>query len=419
MTSTNPNTTAMAFKLTPYGEVLDLSNDKDTKLFKSACDAFETTFDGELKNVTSFIDKVKNRAKHIQCYGIFNVTTPLGGTLSLFDKWSTISKGEVRAAAATRWGTDNWEKQASYIMGKAILDSLSEDFRARVIQFQQEYEIAQGGSTYNDGPCVLKRIIDLVFIQMDDEGFTIRDEIINMKLSDHGDNVIEYNSTIKDLVRHLESTPEGMSEQAIKHNLIMAYKEARNDEFTRFVEQIMNSGALPPIVELMSRAEKKYKQLVNSGTWNAISKDEQILALKIETKKLRKELKKKPKKQSKKLPARKEKHSKHGRKDDDRFSWMYKEPQKGEKKVTKRNGKEWAWCKYHKKWVVKHTDKFGEHTSETCLLNPKNKNKKGREKLAVEIAANVAEQADSEGVPTDSDASMDISVEEDSSEDES
>ena len=136
-------------------------------------------------------------------------------------------------------------------MGKAILDSLSEEFRGRVIQFQQEYEITQGGATYNDGPCALKQIFDLVFVQTDDEGFTIRDKILSMKLTDHGENIIEYNSAIKDLVRHLESTPEGMSEQAMKHNLIMTYKQARNEEFTRFIEPLMNSGPLPPIVDLM------------------------------------------------------------------------------------------------------------------------------------------------------------------------
>ena len=70
---------------------------------------------------------------------------------------------------------------------------------------------------------------------------------------------------------------------------------------------------------------------------------------------------------------------------------------------------------------MKLTNKFGEHTSDTCLLNPKNKNKKGWQdkKLAVEIAANIAEEDDGEGVPTDSDASMDISVDEESSGDES
>ena len=55
----------------------------------------------------------------------------------------------------------------------------------------------------------------------------------------------------------------------------------------------MNSGALRPIVDLMSRAKKKYKQLVNARTWNEVSKDEQILVLKIEMKKLRKRIEEK------------------------------------------------------------------------------------------------------------------------------
>ena len=148
---------------------------------------------------------------------------PAGETLSLFDKWSTITKGKVCAAAATRWGMDNWVKQASYIMGKALLDSFSEDFWARVIQFVQEYEISQNGETYNDGPCVLKQIFDLVFIQTEDEGFTIQDKILSMKLTDYNQNVVEYNIAMKDLIRHLDSTSQGMSDQAIKHSLVKAY----------------------------------------------------------------------------------------------------------------------------------------------------------------------------------------------------
>ena len=160
---------------------------------------------------------------------------------------------------------------------------------------------------------------------------------------------------------------------------------------------------------------------MNAGTWNEIPKDKQILALKIETKKLKKELKKKPKKRNEKPPARRERRTKHGQKDEERHAWMYKEPKPGEKKIVKQSGKEWAWCKYHKKWVVKHTDKFGEHTSETCLLNPKNKDKKGRgqKKLAVEVEANAVNEEDGEGVPTDSDESMDVSIESNSSGDES
>ena len=83
---------------------------------------------------------------------------------------------------------------------------------------------------------------------------------------------------------------------------------------------------------------------------------------------------------------------------------MYKEPKPGEKKIVKQSGKEWAWCKYHKKWVVKHTE---------------DKKGRGQKKLAVEVEANAVNEEDGEGVPTDSDESMDVSIESNSSGDES
>ena len=407
------------FKLTLYGQVLDLNVDKDTKLFKSACDPFENTFDGEIKNVTSFIDKVKNRAKHIQCYSIFDIRTPNGTTLSLFDKWSTISEEEVHAAAATRWGDNNWKKQASYIMGKAILESLNEEFRAHVIQGSTDYEMIKGGTKYNDGPCILKRIFDLVFIQTDDEGFTIRDQILNMTLADHDYNVIEYNTAMKDLIAHLNSTQDEMSDRATKHSLIKAYSDAKNDAFKRYIEQMVNFGSLPGIEEIMTKAERKYKQLVNEGKWDEVSKEEQILALKVENDKLKREKKaKKRSKRDKKNPRKEKRNKQDHEKGDD--SWMYKTPKQGDPQIIKRENKEWNWCKHHKKWVVKYTERFGEHTSDTCLLNPKNKGKGGKKggKKRVEVDAHIARD-DNEGVDTNSDdTDVDLS-EEESSDDES
>ena len=420
--TTGPNPGGTLFRLTPYGDVLDLSNDKDTKLFKSACDPFETSFNGEIKHVTPFIDKVKNRAKHIQCYSIFNVQMPNGNHMSLFDKWSTITKEEVRAAAANRWTTNNWAKQASYIMGKSILESLSEEFRARVIQGAEDYEMIEAGAKYNDGPCLLKRIFDLVFVQTDDEGFTIRDKILTMKLSDYDYNVIEFNAAMKDLTMHLKATEDEMGDKATKHSLIRAYNDAKNDTFKRYIEQMVNFGSLPGLTDIMLKAERKYKQLVNEGKWDEVSKEEQILALKVENNRLKKE--RKTKKRSKKdtRSPKKDKKSRQDKETDD--SWMYKAPKQGDPATIKTQGKEWNWCKHHKKWVVIYTKRFGEHTSDTCLLNPKNKGKKAKkldkksEKKRVQIDAN-AVQDDSDGVPTNSDSSDDESSGDESSDNES
>ena len=71
--------------------------------------------------------------------------------------------------------------------------------------------------------------------------------------------------------------------------------------------------------------------------------------------------------------------------------------------------------------MVKHTNYFGKHISETCLLSLKNKDekeKKGRRDLAVEVKASTAGGQD-QGVVTGSHTLMDISTAEESSGNES
>ena len=60
-------------------------------------------------------------------------------------------------------------------------------------------------------------------------------------------------------------------------------------------------------MELTSQVEYKDEQLINAGTWNKVSNDEQP---EIETKKLKKELRKKPKKLGEKTSTRRERDAK-------------------------------------------------------------------------------------------------------------
>ena len=63
--------------------------------------------------------------------------------------------------------------------------------------------------------------------------------------------------------------------------------------------------------------------------------------------------------------------------------WLTKAPDK-EDEIKTFDGKEWNFCKHHKKWVVKHS-RMGQHTSATCRINPKNKNKKKTGKKEVQV----------------------------------
>ena len=94
-------------------------------------------------------------------------------------------------------------------------------------------------------------------------------------------------------------------------------------------------------------------------------------------------------------------------------SWMKKKPKAGKEDVVMEvDGRNWNWCKYHKKCVLTNSCKFGEHSSKTCKLNPKNeKNKKKKSSPEVRLDANAAsmddnsDSADSNASSSSSDSS--------------
>jgi len=397
------------FQLTPYGRTLNLNDEKDTKLFKSASDAFETTFGGEAKHATSFIDKIRNRSNHIQCTDIFTVTNENGERISLFDKWQSIELSKVRDESMQRWRVNNWKKQASYITGKVIMESLGEEFCSRVIQHHHDYQIEAHGTKQNDGPLLLKVILDLVYIQTDMEGFTIRETLSKMNLKDYKYDLIEVHQKVMDLIAQLRSTPDEIRDNATKLHLVNIYKTAKSDKFCDFIEQLQNFGKLPRPNELIKLAEKKYQQLVDDGLWLAPSKQEQLLAFKVENDKLKKEnksLKKSKKRKSREQPTRSSKKPRRGTRNDD---WMTIAPKKHEKTTMERDGKVWNWCKFHEKWVIAKSAKFGEHSSDTCLLNPKNQSKQKEKKL--KVVANLAQEDNVTTSGSESESEMSESTE--------
>ena len=148
--------------LTPYGRVLELQTPGDAKLYTLACQPFTPLFDGTPESLISFADQVLNRAIELQCRDIFHVTagTDQFGApivLDILTKWSSIDLSVAQTAAYLRWSTPTWHQQASYIMGKVILDSLSPSFRARLTQYTTAYLI----QSYPDGPLLMKTIFGL------------------------------------------------------------------------------------------------------------------------------------------------------------------------------------------------------------------------------------------------------------------
>jgi len=286
------------------------------------------------------------------------------------------------------------------------MESLTEDFRARVIQHKEKYELQiNDSSVQTDGPSLMKTILDLVFIQTDMEGFTIHETLSKINLKDYKYDLIVVHKRVRDLVAQLRSTPDEISDTATKLHLINIYKTAKSDKFCDFIEQLQNLGRLPTTNELIKLAEKKYQQLLDSGLWLAPSKHEQLMAFKVEMAKLKKEnksLKKGMKrkssqrgKTSKASPAKKPKKK-------EPEDWKLIPPKKGGPTSMTKDGKTWNYCKYHEKWVLAKSAKFGEHSSDTCFLNPKNKGKKVENEGKLKVMANYSENQELVNTDTES-----------------
>ena len=187
----------------------------------------------------------------------------------------------------------------------------------------------------------------------------------------------------------------------VRYILLDIYKTARCKDFKTFI-QTKKDMKLPNLMELMQESEDKYRDLMKSGKWSQTPKDELILALQAKTKQLTKEnkalAKSKRKKKEKKSDKRtnKAKRRKISNKQEHRTKdreWMTIPPKEGkDEDIITREGKEWAWCTFHKKWVV-YKSRFGTHTSKTCRLNPNNNSNKDKKpnKPKVKIDAHQAQ----------------------------
>jgi len=413
------------FNLKPYGRVLDTTTKRGSELYNQAIKAFESKYDGNEGTFHNFMSKVKQRAGHLMCGGIFNVEEN-GKTYNLFEDYSSITTEMAKGTAMNRWRINDWHKQGSYIMGMAMLDSLEDEFRARLLTYQDDYTIMENDVPCVDGPLVLKQITRLVQPETGYSGYTLMSELQGLKLENYGYDLLKLHEAMKNLILRIRATKDGresVNDTMIRYILLDIYDSARCEDFKTFI-QTKKDTQLPELVALMQQSEDKYRDLVKTGKWTETPKDELILALQAKTEQLTKEnqalarekRKRKEKKRSSKSSKRnkKRKTTKGGEEKDD--EWMKVPPKPGQEgKIITKSGKEWAWCKFHNKWVV-YKSRFGTHTSETCRLNPKLKDQKHEPKNKAKVSVdannvNTETESGTDGTSSNSGSESDASSE--------
>jgi hypothetical protein len=75
----------------------------------------DLSYAGDKPGANSLLHHLQDKARQVNLYEVFEVTTAQGQVLNLFDHYLSISLQEVRAAAITRWSTNTWNRQGSYM----------------------------------------------------------------------------------------------------------------------------------------------------------------------------------------------------------------------------------------------------------------------------------------------------------------
>jgi len=164
-------------------------------------------------------------------------------------------------------------------------------------------------------------------------------------------DIVKFNEYVKDLMDTL--TARGETTHDLLANLFKAYKSVKDCDFTTYIkkkEDEYEEGQDVDVDMLMLQASNKYKTMVQTGTWNAPSpEEEKILALESQIEKLKKQ-KEKPT-QDKKGGKEVKKGKKKGKTCPKKPAWMKKPPLEAQKNKPKMvNGKTYWWCSKHNSW---------------------------------------------------------------------
>lgn len=266
------------FSMTPFGaNHVDMNTDAGRKLYQMATAPLgETKFDGSPHNVSSFLDKLKERTMTNNCSEIFSI-----GYLTLFAHYAQITVDEVRAAAIVRHSVNNWQKQSSYWVGLAISGSITDEVRSSIIHFREKYEIAG----YVDGPTLLRVLLEAAHIDTTATAFNIRNNLSTITLAAFDNDVKRLNEHVRQQIFTLQARGETNGTE-IGHILIKAYATSENESFLGRIDRIKDCE-LPPWPSLMKLAESKYQELLDTKQWNVPNSKQLILALSAKNKKLK------------------------------------------------------------------------------------------------------------------------------------
>ena len=262
--------------LSPWDGDIDLSTKTGKSLWDEGIKPLENKFSGNGKDLPRFLADITNRANKCKWLSILTFQGK-----SLLTHFGEIKMLEVQNAKAARdiinptTHAEARPKVNALMMFYFIYESLGAT--------PQKKLSTKLASLDQDGPLLLKTVLDQTYVATQASTFAIKERFYELSLKKYKWNVQLLNQDVREKLADLVAAGNASDETDVLISLFRAYKTATNDEFLHSVDywkNEWNSGAFNSAEALMDKAEKKFVELRDLGTWGKRSdKDDQIIAL--------------------------------------------------------------------------------------------------------------------------------------------
>jgi len=344
------------------GQLIDYKSREGQKIAEGAKASLKPDFNLKDDDLHVFVTSVFDRGEEYgynRDDGILDVPNTAGEKGNICIAYSMRTVAEVRAHAESYAFQQTRKAQDSVNLYQCLMNSLTPDAKATILQFQDEYTLvdpADSKRKLKSGALLFRIMVRESHI---DTKFTSRE--VRLQLSSLDTFMIKCGSDLEVFTKHVnkllmklaarEETTEDLTA-----NLLKAYKVCADTKFRAYIdrqeERIDDGEDIPPPL-LMSRCLTKYQMSKQRDEWQAPTADEdKIIALQAQISKLLAMAATTTQEQQVKPSSEPRKGKRKARE-----AWMDIPIKDGEPTTKTVNGVEYRYCTLHK-WC--------HHLTDTC-----------------------------------------------------
>jgi hypothetical protein len=395
--------------------ILDYSTKQGVAIFDAGCAPLPTKYNLGQAGLVVFVRELQDRARtQGWSAGAQNITryrNSDGVEIDIITAYGLIDDRTLKTATdpfvlpgGAEYATRKSQNNAQ--MWRCLMATLTDDAKAKVIAFRNEFEHVENNQTYTSAPLLLKTMMRLATLDNKATSETLRNNLRELPAYAAKVKNIDEIHTYFD-VNYSQLKARGEEYDDKMPTLWQAYAQAGDATLVKYADDLHTKyfdGELPAAfdhIELMRRIKAKYDYLVSKGTYGALSPEqEQIIALTAQLEQVSGEtlrLSKKMASQTKanrpaapgnpqqanrarqgNLPNRrgkqknqKDRSNRRAQNQDEK--WKKTPPKPGEPEKKKVGDTEWLWCGEHMAWTL--------HATKDCRVK-KAREEKEKEKQA-------------------------------------